>query len=501
MESIKMIKKFQEKNNIDINAEGIRIAIESLLTKYPDNKSREEGIRNYIEGMYPQLAERFERTRVINKHLDADHGAMNSFEFFEGYVNIISAIAKETSDRLVAVSKDAAEAARDTVNKAKANYDVLQAKYEKAQQITEEQGKSKDPIRAAYVKKEYQDPAELAKIAWQQAIEKQKTGVIVNPFESSKPYFGITADKAKEMLEGQLNSYTYMDVRKRDMEVNGLTDLKYMNELKKAFENKGTYQSASAEDQRKMQEVFATAQIMQETLDSKKGIRGFFWKLWYRAETKAMRNYINAAKDALEAASFDAEAESAAIENMATKGYFYGEYKATGAEKFFNENLTRRIERSDTKAVSAMPVKEQFFQMAFRPSKDLTAFQSQTESFNSIANLVDKNKDRIPKDMMRVFGANSQKMKAMKECFGSLQLWGPGELEAVDEKFEKIEESLLKDVSRDTYKPMKYDELKKPASAEKETVKVIITDPTATTAVSGRVETNPNPDLKKEAVK
>ena len=110
------------------------------------------------------------------------------------------------------------------------------------------------------------------------------------PYEFSMDYFGIREADANAMLENQVNSYTYMEARRAQIKSAGATSPAFMRELENALNDTVSYHTANDEDKKRMQEVYATKQLMQERLDSKKGLIGWLWKLVFRAETKAMRN-------------------------------------------------------------------------------------------------------------------------------------------------------------------------------------------------------------------
>jgi hypothetical protein len=203
-----------------------------------------------------------------------------------------------------------------------------------------------------------------------------------------------------------------------------------------------------------MQQVYATKQIMKETLDSKKGFWGWVWKTFtHRSETKAMRNYINAAEQALSAANFDQAAENEAVVAMTQKGYLYGSYKRSGAESEIKEKFAENEKKyASMESVSQSPIKDQLFEIKFRPSPNGETFEKQRLEYNAVAKIVEKGykNKTIPDEVIDVFKATGKKFKLMKNS-GLL---------ATEQDFEAIEKTLMDKGNHDNYNAMKFSEVK-----------------------------------------
>lgn len=471
MPSNELIRNFQERNNVQLDSENIRITIDRILTVNADNKVRESRIGEYIVSVYPQIADEYERNRVQASVQNTGNAAKaTALEFFEEYVNIISQIVKESSDSLAAQATANAE-------KAKENLEEAQRKYQNAADKYEFAVSSGTNVNMAEYKTEFED----AEIALASAKEKKDNVVSFNPYESSMDYFGISGLDALKMLNNQLNTYNYMDMRRSQIESSGVTSPVYITELYSVFQGNTTYQSASADDKRKMQEVYATKQLMQEKLDSKQGFSGWLWKLVHRAETNAMKNYIAAANNAFIAAGFNEAAEAEAIDAMSERGYFASEYTAftldSVNEKFAKNEKTLapiRDNRTEIKAVSEMPIKDQFFEMKFRPSKNVKTLNEQNQAYKEIRTLVENSKN-IPDDVIKVLEANRKKLRTVMGLYTRSQSVGPQEMNRRDEVCEKIEAELMMQVSHDNYTPMKFDEIKA-LNNQKEPMKVNFND-------------------------
>jgi hypothetical protein len=449
-----LIYAFQSNNSVILDTERIKASLTSILSKIEDNKTREAKIGDFIKYEYPKIAEVFEFNKARGTPLQqVDVSTTSSLEFFEGYVNIISEIVKETSDALETQAKEDRKKAEEALQEAKTTNDKAQNKYQNAQEMdmNKETGRN---IDRDFVLNEYKKEVDNSAIALSNA-EKKLAGVAsFKPYESSMDYFGISEEEAKYLLENQVNSATYINARRVQAATVGVAAPVFMNELKEAFEKNVSYQDASAGEKRRMQQVYATKQVMKETLDSKKGFWGWVWKaITHRSEAKAMRNYINAAERSLSGANFDAKAENEAIEAMTKKGYLYGSYKRSGAESEIKEKFAENEKKyASMESVSQSPIKDQLFEIKFRPSPNGETFDKQRLEYNAVAKIVEKGykNKTIPDEVIDVFKATGKKFKLMKNS-GLL---------ATEQDFEAIEKTLMDKGNHDNYNAMKFSEVK-----------------------------------------
>lgn len=497
MPSKDLISAFQANNNTILDTDRIKATLTSILSKIEDNKAREESIGNYIKHEYPEIAKKFEfnKARGILMN-ESDVSVSSSLEFFEGFVNIISEIVKETSDSLVKESEENRQKAEEALQAAKAKNDEAQRKYQNVQAMDLNKATGRE-IDREYVLKNYKEEVDNAEIALSNAEEKLAGFVSFKPYESHMDYFGISEEEAKHILEDQVNSATYINVRKAQVNTVGVTNPVFMTELNAAFENKGSYQDASSADKRRMQQVYATKQVMKETLDSKKGFWGWVWKvITHRTEAKAMRNYINEAERKLSGANFNEAAEREAIEAMTNKGYLYGSYKRSGAEEEikqkFAENEKKyapiREHKAKFEAVSQLPIKDQFFEIKFRPSGDKEMYDKQRLEYNAVAKIVEKGykNKTIPNEVIDVFKATGKKFRLLKDSNKHANM---------EQGFEAIEKELMDMGNHDNYNAMKFSEVEK-LVGQKENVSVKLDSEEKNIAYSNPVETAPQ--LEKE---
>ena len=466
-----LIESFQENYNVHIDGQ-IRFTIDRILNVSRDNKSRESTIKDYINSEYPKVAAEYERNKVQASILNHENtNAKTPFEFFEEYINFISNVVKESSDKLLEQAKEEAENINKAVETAEAElaaatkkHDDLVAKYK------EVKGNDADLYGIEDYKKNYKDPVEFAQIKLNNAKTKRDNLTAFEPYETTMDYFGLSESRAKSMIEKQVNSCTYTEVRRAQIEATGVAAPVYMEELGKAFREGLTFDNASAEDKKRMQEVYATKQLVQEKLDSKKGFSGWLWRLFNRTETKAMRNYINGANQALNKAGFEDKHATEANEAMSEKGYFHSEYKTSNTADIIKEKFAEnekvyapiRAYRAELKAIADKPLEDQYFEIKFRPSTKDEVFKEQVRAYNTVKPIVEnlKKEGKIPRDVLTVFYANSKKLKMVSDLYKQGKARGTNELHNAEPLCEKEEQALMDKGNHDNYVPMKFSDVK-----------------------------------------
>jgi len=273
-----------------------------------------------------------------------------------------------------------------------------------------------------------------------------------------------------------------MDVRRTQLAAVTATNPAFMDDLREAFpKNKAIdYTEATAGVKRRIHHVYATRQLMKETLDSKTGFWGWVWRNFsHRAEAKAMRNYIKEADAALKAAKFGenendiVEAEKATTE----KGCLYEQYKRSGAQEYIKEkfavdekkNAMIKAEKDKIAEISKLPIEDPFFEMKFRPATDRDTLTAQIKAFREVSQIVTAKKDKLPKDVVSVFKLTSKKMSKVKEI--AIKSPVANVAEAATWACEEAEDELIERGAHDNYQPMKFSEVKAIAE-QKEAVTV-----------------------------
>jgi hypothetical protein len=472
--SSELIRDFTNKNHIDINGNVIRNIIEGLMSKTNSNKMREENISKYIQNTYSQIAEEFERTRADNMLNSPDTASKTtSFEFFQGYVNIISEIAKEASNHVLSQGKAEIEHAKKAVEDAQKVYDDAKKEIENAENnYKARHDGSTNGIEIIEDYKKLKDNVEIAKIKLENAEAKRARGVdFIAPFQQSNPYFNMNADIAKDLLEKQVKSCNYMELRRAQIERLGIRTNSYVLEIENAnIPESVTYKDATAEQKRKLQEIHATKQIMQEKLDSRTtGTFAWFKRWWYRKDIAALNSYMNAANQTLSRAKFDQQDAADAIDTMTNKGFFHDEYKASGAEKIFTEQMTRKLPESEIAATSKMPIKDQLLRLGFRPSTLYKDFLQQMEAYKEVKAHITANEKNIPEDVMTVFKKNSKKLREVKKLYDDRTRTNA--LNDAERICKDIENETLFKISHEDYHPTTFDALVE-ATSVKQSVKV-----------------------------
>ena len=277
----------------------------------------------------------------------------------------------------------------------------------------------------------------------------------VDPSYEIKPFFGLNKEEAVELHLGALDSFSRRDSRRYQLfELYGLDEgMKDIEAVKKRCARIANYSFSKADENLRglLHETYISRAIVAEELSSK----GFFWKLWHRSETKAMRNFIKAADAALKEAGFP-ESEKQVAEDSYKRGAAYDdERKQTekrAVEKFASvktEKQEKKVDADKNKDAelaeeATQDVLEQFFQIGFRPSADTEKFKEQRLIANQLSKVFVKDNKDLSADAKQVFLKNMEKMKAMKTYHEQ-----PSEeaRQAIHDEmiagFEKIESSLI----------------------------------------------------------
>lgn len=487
MSSKDLIAQFQADNSVVLDVKHIQNTITDILSNIKDNRRREAKIGEFVKHEYSKIANAFE----FNKARElltrpAIASTTSSLEFFEGYVNIISEIVKETSDSLAAESQseENIKKAESALQEAKAKYDEAQSKYQNDK--TNENKKAADKA----------------------AVDLKNAEERLTPFEAYEPYmdyFGINEKEAADLLENQVNSATYMNVRRAQMDAVGVTDSVFMKDLENAFKNNASYQDATNAGKTRMQQVYATKQLMKEKLDSKTGFWGWIWRTFsHRSEAKAMKNYIKTAEQALSKANFNEAAVEDANLSMMEKGYLYDRYKASGAieeiKEKFAENERKyipiRAQKDEINAISKMPINDQFFQIKYRPVLDQKMFIDQAKAYNALTATMRKAEEEgtLPKEVLSVFKANGKKISFINKIRKKAAVTE----EQAEQICEQAEKELMGKGAHNDYTAMKYSEIEALMN-QKVNVPIDLGDNLKEVSVSKPVEEK-QPSLSKDAV-
>jgi hypothetical protein len=133
----------------------------------------------------------------------------------------------------------------------------------------------------------------------------------------------------------------------------------------------------------------------------------------------------------------------------------------------------------EIEAISKLPLKDQFFEIKFRPSRDNETFEKQRLEYNEVAKIVSKGakSNTIPKDVIEVFKATTKKFKAVKNSKAGVRV----------ESCEEIEQALMDKGNHDNYNAMKFSEVKNLVE-QKESISIPLDNPNANLNVSKPVD-------------
>ena len=466
-----MVENFNRKYGVAVDSTNISNYAKRILTAYSDNRERDAKMKEYIKSQYPELAERYQIRR--NQEMLSNKAAFDLTEakaFFDGYVEIVNEITKDTASKVKEESERALEEARRELEEAKAKEIEVKKVFEEAKKLYDDAEAKKLPqagkLRADAVKKS--EDAKKAEDERKSKAGKEESMFRYVPYESTMETFGLSTKEVDDMLTEQVNSYTYLDARKFQLKTFGVTNPMFRNELGDAFGKNVLYSAASAEDKAKMHESFITKQLIEARLNSK----GFFWKLFHPTETRTMREYIAEANKALADAKFPAEAEALAtamaekglgadsVEMEAIKANIKAQFAANDAKikdleeldkkqaaerearkqakleeerkakeakekeeeakrekQLEEERIKKEAAKEELDAMNDEKYADRFFDKNFVPSMDKEVALAQYKLINRIGREYLQGNNTLDKAAKRVFEANFSKLKATKNAF------------------------------------------------------------------------------------
>jgi hypothetical protein len=275
------------------------------------------------------------------------------------------------------------------------------------------------------------------------------------------PLFGITGKEYMDILNQQVNGYTYEEARR--YQLLELNDVKFADldaqPIGATMNVEGNWKNAKTEEKELMYQSYITKEIMKERLASK----NFLWKFIFRGETRQMKNYIKNVEERLAKVGFDDEAKAEAAKfakrGNATVDFFQkgkalpvdkektidealakaiAEREATKIKKYFklsNENKinleTDKVQKEVNAANSKEDFVERFFEIRFRPSFDKEEYQKQREEWKSI-------KERFTgasNQLKIVFQENTKKIIAMGDYFKAIENANEKEIQTKQNEF------------------------------------------------------------------
>lgn len=484
-----LIQNFNTKHNAELDPASISGFMTSIFTTTDDNEIRNDRIKEFIVKTYPDFAANHARNNamaLISNNPKAS--TATPWEFMSEYIAIVSAIAKATSDKLIADAKQDQQEAKD-------NYRKI---VEETKPLIDEVNSYIDAknTKVKGFKEKYDAAVEAGKKREKADLRVKNAFRFDSPYEeSSLDYFGLSENQAETMLNAQVNAIKYIDARTAQLKATkyGVKNPLVHTELEEVKNLDVTYKDASDDVKLKLQEVHVIKDIMEKRLAR----HNFIWKWWFNKETKAMENYVKSAKDVLEKAGFTATDGEAAMA-MANKGYNatssgVANSFATIKDKFAenekklavirqqkaNERELRNQEIANKRAideknlakeaaknakftaVTEKPLKEQLFSIHFRPSRQVQALKEQKAVMKEIvADYINKGAN-IPEGAKKVFDANCEKLKMMTTAINRHQQTGNAKnLNEINAKCEAVEAKLLADESLQNYQGLTETELK-----------------------------------------
>lgn len=178
----------------------------------------------------------------------------------------------------------------------------------------------------------YRVSMELKNMASPAQFLEQFTNIIgamakdIDPLYNPPYMLGLDSREAKNLVSDQLNSYTCLDETVYTLKRDGWEEaLRQVEIIKKDALTDEPRNYATTDDEHKagMHHVHMRKEALKNELREK----GFWWRLFNRAEVKQMRAYIKAAETALREVSFTAKAAKEAEAELAKAAALESDYQ------------------------------------------------------------------------------------------------------------------------------------------------------------------------------
>ena len=268
-----------------------------------------------------------------------------------------------------------------------------------------------------------------------------------NKYEPSK-YFGFKSQDVTEMAMMQANSFTYKQAREYELfEAYSIKDKRFTEQasvLEGMITSGKTYDTAEAAEKDEIHKTYITNELVKKRLKTKTG----FWKLFHRAETKAMKNYIAKADSLLKGLNFPEKAPKA-VETFAGQSYLMmdpaqrqnfmqrvqtlgntvteastgskeTQAKAPNAQATAEQVKNKRAKletdviKNEVTAANSKDINDALYEIRFRPSFDKEVFDKQFAACKMVGSKTTK---AAPRALREVLYYNSQKLAKVKHYF------------------------------------------------------------------------------------
>ena len=256
------------------------------------------------------------------------HGRNNLFEY--GHKEIYKQVRR-------AMKKTGGERDRALKEVLTAAYKKESVRYEAMrQQLIADLNSMENANESARLDMEMKSMARPAQFLEQMAEIVGEMAKDIDASYKPKGMIGLTTNEAKNLVSFQLSSYTRIDETMYSLKKFGWEDAHIsLGHIRTNTLTGETRSFATTDDEHKagMYDVYIRKEELKNQLNSK----GFFWKLFHRADVRAMNDYINAAEEALTAVGFPESAIGEAKAEFACSAATESEYAT--AYKHFDDKF------------------------------------------------------------------------------------------------------------------------------------------------------------------
>lgn len=501
------IQDFNRSHHTTIDVNSMVSAVSSILTTYSNAQMRDERLKKYFLDSYSEVAGQYQRNKLLAQYggQDMQDFTANPGSMLNEYLALFYVVVNSVSEMRIMDAKQAAIDAKEATRKADEAMENARVAYNNSL--------NGDRSNSRALKDEYDKAEQKAKAA----KKNEENAFTFTRYTPSMPHFGLGSKDAEKLMNDQLSSFNFLDVRRQQIATRGVAHASFLEEVTDMSQI--YYKNASMQEQQKFREIWVTRELMQEELES----RSWFSKyIWNRSEAKAMRRYIESSTTLLQAALFNTKEQAENdIKKMLAGGFDDLSEEAETAmsdikklcsinDKALEEKQAKRDAKkaandlkvkqendklaeqsalqekknqikavtdslkekykADREALTGKSINDKIFDIRFKPSFDKTSFTQQLSVMENITKNYLNKKD-IPESARNVFMKNVEKINLMKEYHElSDELSAQSFIDKANSVSQAIDEidNAAKAELKD-YVPYSYEQLKKaPDKVEKE---------------------------------
>ena len=306
---------FHEAYGVILDDAGIKTAVSNILINNPDPEEREKLLKEYVKESFKAFAIPHAKQRQIRSiGINGYSLSMDTVGMLDIYIDMVSYVALTASDEQLESMKRAQDEAKESAQEAVKTANEASDAANKAIENNEYGAKQKVEEANKLVEK--------AKLRMNRAND--PNNFYFRAWEPVMPKFGLTSVEARQLYVdcvNSVNSIKFAELRREEMHEVGVTHPMFIGFVKEFDANPDVtdYKSAEPRYQEALRNIYVTRELMNTHLESLNR-KNWLWRLFNRAQIKAVQGYVSAADELLEKVQFPEELKAPTMTAATTSG-------------------------------------------------------------------------------------------------------------------------------------------------------------------------------------